>query len=137
MYPTQHAAAALGVVVPLLGRRWPRSALAVFAASAVLIDVDHYVSYVWATGDLSLPNAYHYHCGRAVRSRWGLRLRWPVQVAEPHRPFHTLAVLSCLVLAARRWPHLWPVAWGALFHRLQDWCWDCTRLPLREPAPAG
>jgi hypothetical protein len=131
MYPTHHAAAAIAAAAPLARRGWTRPALAAFALAAVLIDVDHYLSYACARGDLSLWRAYRYHRAREQRSRWGLRRPTPALLVDPRRPFHAVAVLAALLLAARRWPGLRPLALGALFHRLLDLGWECVRVPVR------
>ena len=54
MLPSHHAAAAVLAALPLRKRGWSPLAIAQFAAAAVLIDADHYASYVWRIGDLSL-----------------------------------------------------------------------------------
>jgi hypothetical protein len=100
--------------------------VALFAATAVLIDVDHYVSYGLRTGDLSLERAYTYHHARAAKGGWGFRPHWPAVVYEAQRPLHALLMLLVLCLAAVRWPALVPVAGGAVFHRLLDYLWDVT-----------
>jgi hypothetical protein len=130
MYPSQHTAAALGAAAALAHRGWRPSALALFAAGAVLLDADHYASYVWWTGRWSLREAYRYHRTRAQRTRWGLRLALPALAVSRRRPLHTAAALAALVMAGRRWPLLRPLASGALFHRLLDFGWECLHAPL-------
>jgi hypothetical protein len=126
MYPTQHVALTAVATVPLFRRGWRWPAVAAFAATAVLIDVDHYVSYVLRTADLSLGQAYAYHHAHAAKGVRGVRPHWPAIVYEPQRPLHTVLTLFVLCLAASRWPVLVPVAGGALFHRLLDYLWDVT-----------
>jgi hypothetical protein len=137
MYPTHHAAAAVAATAPLARRGWTRPALAVFALTAVLIDVDHYLSYAWSTGDLSLPRAYRFHKTLEKRSRWGVRLPRVSWLVEPRRPFHAVAVLAALFVAAWRWPLLRPLAAGMLFHRLQDLLWECIRVPMHAAHAEG
>ena len=130
MYPLHHLAATSAALVPLARRGWRRPALALFAASSVLIDVDHYLSYVWETGDLSFWRAYRHHRERARRSRWGVRLRASALVVDRRGPFHAVAPIALALVAAARWPVLLPAALGAVFHRLQDFFWECIRVPL-------
>ena len=134
MLPTHHLAAAVACTLPLASRGWGLTALAGFSATAVLIDVDHYFSYIWHTGDLSLRRAYLYHRGNLGRWRWRPRFRRPALLIEPHRPFHPMAALACLCALAVRWPALAPIAWGALFHRLLDFVWQCAVVPERASA---
>jgi len=126
LFPTQHAAAAALAVVPLRRRGWSWRDLALFSGAAVLIDVDHYLSYVWQYHDFSLLNAYRFHHSRVPREGvTGFRLRLPNLWPRGHRPFHAVSVLLSLFLAARWMPLLWPVACGATFHHLQDTIWEC------------
>jgi hypothetical protein len=129
MYPTQHVVLTAVATVPLFRRGWRWPAVALFAATAVLIDVDHYASYALRTGDLSLEQAYAYHHARATKGGRGFRPHWPAMVYEAQRPLHTLLTLLVLCLAALRWPVIAPVAAGAVFHRLLDYLWDLTSAP--------
>jgi len=129
LYPTQHAAAAALAVVPLRRRGWSLRDVALFWCGAVLIDVDHYLTYVWEFHDLSLLRAYRFHRGRISRSggRRRVRLRLPAFWWDEHRPIHALSILLLLLLLSHRVPRLRllrPVVWGALFHRLQDYAWE-------------
>jgi hypothetical protein len=119
--PKYHVLAAGAAAIPLALAGWRPLDLALFAAGAVLIDGDHYLGYVWETGDLSLPRAYAYHRKRYHRPRkWGFRLRWPYLGIESSRVLHSAPVILATFLLA--WPlrPLRPLAWGLLFHRLQD-----------------
>ena len=58
MLPKYHALAAGAAAVPLARAGWRPLDLALFLAGAVLIDGDHYLGYVWETGDISFPRAY-------------------------------------------------------------------------------
>jgi len=63
MYPSQHLA--IGTVfASILLWAFPEVSIVGFLliiASTVLIDVDHYLVYVWITKDWSLRNAYLWH----------------------------------------------------------------------------
>ncbi|MGH2367255.1 MAG: hypothetical protein ACRDI2_03570, partial [Chloroflexota bacterium] len=126
MLPSHHMAATVALALPLAKRGWGLPALAAFGAAAVLIDVDHYLSYAWRTGDLSPWRAYAWHRGQVGKWRWQLRLRRPALLIEPHRPFHPIVALALLCLLATRWPVLGPIACGAVFHRFLDYVWQCT-----------
>ena len=118
MLPSHHAAAAALAVLPLRKRGWSALAIAQFAAAAVLIDADHYASYVWRIRDLSLPQAYRFHRRRAHHP---YRLHRPSLVVDSHRPLHAPVLLAGLAWLARRYPALWPLVAGLLFHRLLDY----------------
>jgi hypothetical protein len=126
LYPTQHAAGATLAAVPLRLRGWTWPDLALFWCGAVLIDVDHYLSYVWEFHDLSLVRAYRFHRQRVQRGRgrWRVHLELPRFWPGEHRPFHAVSVLLLLFLLSRRVRWLAPLAWGALFHRCQDYAWE-------------
>lgn len=148
MYPSQHVALTSLALVPLRERGWSLPRLGLFAAGAVLIDVDHYLSYAIKTGDWSLPNAYRWHVRRVppiARKRPHFYL--PKLVLDRHRPFHAIAPIALLFLlgwgpfpvlrpspnpgpgprGALRWlltclrPWLRSLAWGVLFHRACDY----------------
>jgi hypothetical protein len=118
MLPSHHAAAAALAAVPLRARGWSPLAIAQFAAGAVLIDADHYAAYAWRIRDLSLPRAYRYHRRRHGRP---FRLHRPAVAVDPRRPLHAPLLLAGLTLLARRYPLLWPLVAGMLFHRLLDY----------------
>jgi hypothetical protein len=119
--PKYHALAAAVATVPFARAGHRPLDLALFASAAVLIDVDHYLGYVWQTGDLSLPRAYAYHRNRYHRPRrWRFRPGWPSLGVDSARAFHSAPSLLLVFLLAWRWRPLRPVAWGLLFHRLQD-----------------
>ncbi len=126
MLPSHHALAAVAVAVPLRLSGWKLSDLALFGAGAVLIDVDHYISYAWRTGDFSLLRAYRHHRLKFHNSpvrRLALAWHFPFWGGYG-RPFHAIPVLALLGVAAARWPWLRPLAWGVLHHRLTDWLWE-------------
>jgi hypothetical protein len=104
--------------MPLHKRGWSPLAIAQFGAAAVLIDADHYASYVWRIRDLSLPQAYRFHRRRAHHP---FRLHRPALVVDSHRPLHAPVLLAGLTLLARRYPLLRPLVAGLLFHRLLDY----------------
>ena len=118
MLPSHHAAAAALAALPLRTRGWSPLAIAQFAAGAVLIDADHYATYAWRIRDLSLTRAYRFH-----RRRHGhpFRLHRPAVAVDTHRPLHAPLLLAGLTLLARRYPLLWPLVAGLLFHRLLDY----------------
>jgi len=63
MYPTQHLT--IGIIFTAI-LAWAFSQITLFSAlliiaSTVLIDVDHYIIYVWITKDWNLKNAYYWH----------------------------------------------------------------------------
>jgi hypothetical protein len=118
MLPSHHAAAAVVAALPLLRRGWSPLAAGQFAAAAVLIDADHYATYAWRIGDLSLPRAYRFH---RRRGQHPFRLHRPAVLVDGHRPLHAPALLAALALLARRYPVLWPLVAGMLFHRLLDY----------------
>ena len=112
-------------VVPLRRRGWSWRDIGLFWTSAVLIDVDHYLSYVWRYHDLSLPHAYDFHRNSVPRGgAWNVKLHAPNFWPGDHRPFHAVVFLLALWLLSRRVPLLRPVACGAVFHRLQDYAWE-------------
>jgi hypothetical protein len=143
MLPTHHAAATAVAAVPLLRRGKSPLWVGLFAAAAVLIDADHYASYVLRIRDLSLTRAYRFHRRRGSHL---YRLHRPAVLVDLHRPLHAPGVLAALVLLSRRFPLLWPVVAGMLFHRLLDYAWSAggafsairraTRA-TRQPAPVG
>jgi hypothetical protein len=123
VYPSQHAALAAAAAWPLqrrLGWRWPQ--LGLFAAGAILIDVDHYLAYAVRSGDWSLLNAYRWHSARVPpMSRRRPHFYRPPLLVDRYRWFHAIAPLALLALAALVFPPLRPLAGGALFHRLSDY----------------
>ena len=128
MYPTQHAALTALTCLPLRAAGVSWKSLAVFGAGAVLIDVDHYLSYAWREGDFSLLNAYRFHVGRVRRGavRPGLNLHLPPLWPGPNRPFHAVSVLAGFCLLAWVAPVLRPLVLGALYHRLQDYGYESS-----------
>jgi hypothetical protein len=122
--PKYHAFAAAAAAPLLVRLGWRPRAVAAFTAAAVLIDADHYLGYIWKTGDLSLARAYayyrtRYHVPRSFRFRLRRLLR-PNLGVEQGRFLHSAPAIAAVFLVAWRWPALRPVAWGLLFHRLQD-----------------
>jgi hypothetical protein len=127
--PAHHALAAAAVTLPLVRKGYNWRALGSFVAAAVVIDIDHYLGYVWETCDWSLAKAYRFHRGRYTRPhlpfwQWRIRPHWPSLWFDRHRWFHAVPLLIALVVLARRWPALWPITLGALLHRLQDEAWS-------------
>jgi hypothetical protein len=121
MLPSHHAAATAVAAVPLLKRGKSPFWVGLFAAAAVLIDADHYAAYVLRIGDLSLNRAYWFHRRRGSHP---YRLHRPAVLVDLHRPLHAPGVLAALALLSRRFPALWPIVAGMLFHRLLDYAWS-------------
>lgn len=149
MYPTQHAAAAALTLLPLKQRGWQWPCMAAFAAGAVLIDVDHYLSYVWEHGDFSLIRAYQFHRGHAKQKEreFAPHLVNPKWFVSPRRPFHPVVLIAAFWLLTRKHSVLHALAWGLVLHRLQDYLWESMWKPAeayqeqkpanrRTPAPA-
>jgi hypothetical protein len=140
MLPSHHAAAALLAAAPLRSRGWSPLAIAQFAAAAVLIDADHYAAYVLRIRDLSLSRAYWFHRRRGSHP---YHLHRPAVLVDLHRPLHAPGVLAALALLSRRFPALWPIVAGMLFHRLLDYAWSvggvcgAIRRAARRPTAKG
>jgi hypothetical protein len=132
--PKYHALAAGAAVVPLARAGWRPLDLALFLAGAVLIDGDHYLGYVWETGDCSFARAYAYHAKRYHRpKRYGLNLRRPYLGVDPARALHSAPAIAAAFLVAWLLPPLRPLAWGLLFHRIQDELYGAVILPESIP----
>jgi hypothetical protein len=127
MLPTHHAALTALAAVPLIRRGWSPWRVAQFAAAAVLIDADHYASYAVRIRDLSLWRAYRFHRRRGAHP---YRLHRPAVALDPHRPLHAPALLLALAFLARRFPLLWPLVAGMLYHRFLDYV-ESTKNVLR------
>lgn len=131
MLVAHHVAATAAAALPLLARGWSPVHVAQFAAAAVLIDADHYLSYAWRIRDLSLPRAYRFHRSRVNRPP---RLHRPAVFTDGHRPFHAPLLLGLLALLARWHPWLVPFVAGAVFHRCLDYYASITHAaPLLLP----
>jgi hypothetical protein len=125
MLPKHHAMAAGVAAVPLKCAGWSWRAVAGFLSAAVLIDVDHYLYYVWKKHDLSLRRAFAYHRRKYYRPRrWVFRPHWPTLGFTPGRGFHAIPVLVLALVAALRWRVLVPLVAGLVFHRVQDELWS-------------
>ncbi|MBI3970671.1 MAG: hypothetical protein HY332_05230 [Chloroflexi bacterium] len=135
MLPSHHAGLAAAATVPLAWRGWNGPARLEFFAAAVLIDADHYLSYVWRTGDLSLWNAYWWHRRRTHASPRRWKLHWPHLGFQPTRPLHVPAALLLFLLVSWRWRRLRPLAWGLIFHRALDALWEALAQPGHLPCP--
>jgi hypothetical protein len=91
--------------------------LLIFAAS-FLIDIDHYLQYVFETKNFSLKNAFKYHImlgkiGFAEKKR-GIRKKGPFHV------FHTFEFLLVVYLLSFAWMPLLYVFVGMIFHSFLD-----------------
>jgi len=141
MYPSQHAALTALALVPLRKRGWSLPRLGLFAAGAVLIDVDHYLAYALRTADWSLPNAYRWHIQRVPPfTQKRPRLYLPRLILDRHRPFHAVAPIALLFLLGwvpldRTLDDLHPPgAQRRLMRRLPRWLLRCLRPWLRALA---
>jgi hypothetical protein len=113
-------------------RGWGLGDLAAFAAGAVLLDVDHYLSYVVCTGDVSLRRAYWWNRDRGESVRKILSPHVPSLGFESRRPFHwpPLIVAPAVLapLAGRSSPRMAQIlvafTAGAVFHRALDAAWE-------------
>ncbi len=133
MLPKYHALAAGVATVPLALAGWRPLDLALFLAGAVLVDGDHYLGYVWETGDISFARAYAYHSSRYHQpKRYGLNLRRPYLGVDPARALHSAPAIVTAFLVAWLLPRLRPLAWGLLFHRFQDELYGSVVIPERD-----
>jgi hypothetical protein len=134
VYPTQHAALTALTALPFRAAGVSWRSLALFGAGAVLIDVDHYLSYAWHQGDFSLANAYRFHRNRVDRhvARPGFNLHLPPLWPGPNRPLHAVSALTVLCALAWAAPALRPVVAGALYHRLQDYLYESTSVGVQR-----
>ena len=138
MLPPHHALATAALAVPLRARGWTIPAIVGLFVGGVLVDGDHYLSYVWHTGDLSIRRAYAFHRA-AYRSPFDRRLHpgWPTLGVQRFRELHSFAAIGAVcalsAIVGRAAPVLRAVAVGLAFHRLLDevsgW--------VHPPAPAA
>jgi hypothetical protein len=143
VYPTQHAAATAVATAILCWRGWGAGKLAAFAAGGVLLDVDHYLSYVACTGDLSLRRAYLWNRDRGESVRKTLSPHVPSLGFESRRPFHwppLIVAPAVLASIAGRWspgaaPLLVAFTAGAVFHRALDAAWESAWSSDPPPPP--
>jgi hypothetical protein len=82
----------------------------IFSASVVLIDVDHYLHYIYRKKNLSVRGMFSFY-----DDVWEKR-----DTLFGMAVFHTAEVLILLVAAGFRWTGLWAVAAGFLVHMLFD-----------------
>ncbi len=125
MLPPHHALATAMLAVPLWRRGWSVTRIGALVTGGVLIDVDHYLSYIWHSGDLSIVRAFRFHRS-AYRSPFSGRLhpRWPRLGVDRFREFHSVPAIATVFAAsflAGRWrPVLSALAWGMVSHRILD-----------------
>jgi hypothetical protein len=125
MLPPHHAVATIALAIPLraLGWSWPQ--LVGLFVGGVLVDGDHYLSYAWHTGDLSIRRAYAFHRG-AYRSPFDRQLhpRWPSFGIERYRELHSFAAIGATfgisLVSGRAAPVVRAIGIGLAFHRLLD-----------------
>jgi hypothetical protein len=82
----------------------------IFSASVVLIDVDHYLHYIYRRKNLSVRGMFSFY-----DEVWKKR-----DILFGMSFFHTAEVLFLLAAAGFRWPELWAVAAGFFVHMLFD-----------------
>ncbi|MFM7197715.1 MAG: hypothetical protein ACKO2D_07475 [Chloroflexota bacterium] len=125
MLPPHHLLATVALALPLRARGWTSAAIAGLLVGGVLVDGDHYLSYVWHTGDLSIRRAYAFHRA-AYRSPfgWNLHPRWPTLEVQRYRELHSFAAIGATfvlsLLAGRATPMVRAIAIGLAFHRALD-----------------
>ena len=125
MLPPHHALATAALVAPLRARGWTAPAIIGLFVGGALVDGDHYLSYVWHTGDISVRRAYAFHRA-AYRSpfNWRLHPRWPKLGVQRYREFHSFAAIGAVIvlasIAGRVAPFVRGVALGLAFHRVLD-----------------
>ena len=125
MLPPHHALATAILAIPLWRRGWSLARIGALFTGGVLMDVDHYLSYVWHSGDLSIVRAIRFHRS-AYRSPFSGRLhpRWPRMGIDRFREFHSApaiaAVFAVSFLAGRWGPVVRALAWGMVSHRILD-----------------
>ena len=61
--------------------------------------------------------------------RYGLNLRWPPLGVDPARALHSAPFIAAAFLVAWPLPRLRPLAWGLLFHRIQDELYGAVVVP--------
>jgi hypothetical protein len=125
MLPPHHALATAALAIPLRARGWSVPAIAGLFVGGVLVDADHYLSYVWHTGDISIRRAYAFHRA-AYRSPfdWRLHPRWPTLGVQRYRELHSFAAIATAfalsTIAGRVAPVVRAIAIGLAFHRFLD-----------------
>ena len=125
MLPPHHALATAMLAVPLWRRGWSVTRIGALFTGGVLIDVDHYLSYIWHSGDLSIARAFRFHRS-AYRSPFSGRLhpRWPRMGIDRFREFHSVPAIAAVFAAsflAGRWRSVvCALAWGMVSHRILD-----------------
>ncbi len=94
---------------------------ALFFLSAVLIDFDHYLYYVYKKRDLSLPRAYEYH-------KYILEIELDKGgQKEILMIFHTIEFFIVLLILSILFSFLWPIFFGCLFHEAIDLGYGTTQ----------
>ncbi len=110
MLPSRHVVyGAIGALAlaPFLRKRTP-----LFWGSSVLIDIDHYFWFAFKRADWDPRNALDFF--RNVRSG-AIDLN-----GQDARPWHGPSMVAIVGALSLRWPVLWPIFLGVLFHSLLD-----------------
>ncbi|MFC1945708.1 hypothetical protein ACFLW1_00745 [Chloroflexota bacterium] len=109
---------AAAVLVPALG-----AGSAVFFATAVLIDGDHYLDYIYRNGfrDFSLRSMFRFHQRLNEKGQ-----RQSLLVLNLLHTVEALAILG-LASAVSGWPWLQAIFWGMAFHLVTDWVFLYSR----------
>jgi hypothetical protein len=96
-------------------------AVVLFFLASVLIDFDHYVTYVWRAGEVSVLKSLKWYDKLTIQmkkeKKAGIRLPGPFHAFHTVE-FHLFTLGLCLLF-----PILWPVFIGMLFHSLCDVCY--------------
>ena len=101
------ASAAALALVPVLGAR-----SSLFAVSSVLIDVDHYLDYVYRNGfrDFSLRRAVEFNRVLNEKASGG-----PFVVLHIFHTVEFMGVLAAIAIIFKN-PWFWAILWGVLLH---------------------
>ena len=91
---------------------WNWTQLLLFSAGSVLIDVDHYLLYVWRRKRLGIADMFEYHQELFTR-----------RASIPYAGiciFHTVDFFALCLVLALWFPLLWYLLAGLVFHFLLD-----------------
>ena len=118
MLPKSHIIINLVICLGLLFFINPLGVLIIFLSS-VLIDVDHYLYYVFEKKRLSLKSAYNWFL--IEKNRF---LKLSLEERKKHRYFilifHGLETLAIILLLSKYFPHLFFIFIGFSIHLVED-----------------
>ncbi|GAH03477.1 unnamed protein product [marine sediment metagenome] len=124
MYPKQHLF--LGIIFSLIILLiFPQIGLPGFLIiilSSVLIDVDHYIYYVYNKKDWSLKNAYNWHIERGKKER--LLKKERLKYKEIILIFHGIEYLSLLIILSIIHKFFLWILIGTIIHMVFDFIED-------------